>query len=327
MLNLQLKICEIFHRIVFQKRFNKLHSHIRSKYHSRFFDEVIRKNKIDVLFAPTASIEIAHLKTKIPVCYFSDATVNGISDYYDRFANISQRSLKISNEIEQRAISKSTTQVFSSQWAFDSAKIDYGSTNTFLVKMGANIDKDPQEEEIMKQYDSVINLLFVGVDWNRKGGDIVLETIEKLDKNGYDIHLTVIGCIPPVKHSKMDVIPFLDKNKKDDMLKFQKLFKKSHLFFMPTRAECYGIVFCEANAYGLPVITTNTGGVPSVIEDGVNGFMLPLSAGSEDYFKVIGDLISDEKKLKKMAISSREKYLKELNWNHWGKEIKKTQGL
>lgn len=322
MMHLQLKFFEFFHKIIFQKRFNTGHNHIKSKYHSRFFDKVIQQNKIDVLFAPSASIEIAHLKTDIPICYFSDATVSGIVDYYDSFANFSEKSIKISNEIEQKAINKSTTQIFPSKWAFDSAKQDYGAQKPFLVKMGANIDENPQDKDVIKQYDSAINILFVGVDWKRKGGDIVLETIDKLDKKGYNVQLTVIGCVPPQTHHKMNIIPFLNKNLNDEMLKFHELFKKSHLFFMPTRAECFGIVFCEANAYGLPVITTDTGGIPSVIENGVNGFMLPLNAGSEEYFKVISNLISDSAKLRRMAETSREKYLKDLNWKQWGKEMK-----
>ncbi len=323
MMNLQLQVCEKFHKYVFQKRFNIEHNHIKSKYYSRFFHKAIQQNKIDILFAPAASIEIAYLKTDIPICYFSDATVSAIVDYYDSFAIFSKKSIKISNEIEQKAISKSTTQVFPSKWAFDSAKQEYKAQRPFLVKMGANIDNDPQDKDIIKQYDSAVNILFVGVDWKRKGGDIVLETIDKLDKKGYNVKLTVIGCVPPQKHPKMNVIPFLNKNKKDDMLKFQELFKKSHLFFMPTRAECFGIVFCEANAYGLPVITTDTGGVSSVVKNGVNGFILPLNAGSEEYFNVISNLISDSTKLKQMAETSREKYLKELNWKQWGKEMKK----
>lgn len=321
-MKVQLVFCSIMHKLVFRKIFNRTHNNIKSRYHSNFFDKEIKKNKVDVLFAPTASVQIAHLKTKIPICYFSDATFSSIANYYDSFSDFSKRSIKISNEIEQRAINKSAAQVFPSQWALDSAKQDYGAQKSFLVKMGANIDNDPKDEEIIKQYDSAINILFVGVDWKRKGGEIVLETIDKLDKKGYNVKLTVVGCIPPQIHPKMNVIPFLNKNKKDDMLKFQELFKKSHLFFMPTRAECFGIVFCEANAYGLPVITTDTGGVSSVIEDGVNGFMLPLNTESEEYFNVISNLISDSIKLKRMAETSREKYLKELNWKQWGKEMK-----
>ena len=311
------------HDFLFRKgRYNTSHSHLVSYFQAQYFNKKICENDIDVIFAPAASNQIAHIKTKIPICYYSDATVAVLFDLYD-FSGFSSFSIKESNQIEQRAIQKSKTQVFSSKWAFDSAKFDYNATNPFIVKMGANIDVDPPQENItQKTYEPVLKLLFIGVDWKRKGGEIVLETLNKLDEKGYDVHLTVVGCIPPKENPKMTVIPNLNKNIKEEMLVFEDLLKASHLLFLPTRAECYGIAFCEANAFGLPVISTNTGGVSSVIEDGVNGFLLPLSATSEDYCMVIENLINDKDKLKKLAKSSREKYDKELNWHQWGKKIK-----
>ncbi len=322
-MQLELLGSSIFHIIFYQKKFNRLHNHIRSRYHGRFFDHIIKTTNVDVLFAPTASIEIAHLKTDIPICYLSDTTFKLIYNYYDSFGPFSSKSVKISNEIEFLAINKSITQVYPSSWALNSAKEDYYAKNPFLVKLGANIDENPDKEGLIKQYDSDINILFVGVDWKRKGGDIALETIDYLDKKGYKVHLTVCGCIPPLTHPRMTVIPFLDKNKQEDMLKFKSLFYEAHLFFMPTRAECFGIVFCEANAYGLPVITTDTGGTSSVIEDGVNGFILPESATSTAYADLIMKLIDDKELFRKMSNMALEKYGEELNWTRWGKEMKK----
>jgi glycosyltransferase involved in cell wall biosynthesis len=322
-MQLELLVSSITHKVFYQKRFNRLHNHIRSRYHSSFFDEKIKATNIDVLFAPAASVEIAHLKTDIPICYFSDATFKLLYNYYDSLGPFSSKSVKISNEIEFLAINKSITQVYPSSWAINSAKEDYHARHPFLVKLGANIDENPDIEDIIKQYDSDINILFVGVDWKRKGGDIALETIDYLDKKGYKVHLTVCGCIPPRTHPRMTVIPFLDKNKQEDMLKFKSLFYEAHLFFMPTRAECFGVVFCEANAYGLPVITTDTGGTSSVIEDGVNGFILPESATSEAYAHIIMKLIDDKELFRKMSNMALQKYEEELNWTRWGKEMKK----
>jgi len=322
-MQLELLVSSIAHVVFYQKRFNRLHNHIRSRYHSRFFDSKIKTTIVDVLFAPAASVEIAHLKTGIPICYFSDTTFSLIYNYYDTFGPFSSKSVKISNEIEFLAITKSITQVYPSSWALNSAKQDYNAKHPFLVKLGANFDKNPNKEDLIKQYDSDINILFVGVDWKRKGGDIALETIDYLDKKGYKVHLTVCGCTPPQKHPRMTVIPFLDKNKQEDMLKFKNLFHEAHLFFMPTRAECFGVVFCEANAFGLPVITTDTGGTSSVIEDGVNGFILPESATSVAYADLIMKLIDDKELFRKMSNMALQKYEEELNWTRWGKEMKK----
>lgn len=321
LMHVQLQIGGVIHKYLLGGTFNKRHNHIRSRYHARFFDKAIRHHKIDVLYAPAASIQIAHLKTTIPICYYSDATVAVMLDYYENFSHFSKRSKRISNEIEQMAIRKATTQVFSSQWSLNSAINDYGAKHPFLVKMGANIDEAPKIEELIKQYDSTISIVFVGVNWQRKGGDIVLDTIDLLCQEGYDVHLTVMGCVPPKTHPNMTVIPFLNKSKKDELQQFQDILKKAHLFFMPTRADCTPISFCEANAYGLPVITTETGGVPSVIENGVNGFLLPYNAGGPEYAQLIAGLVSDKNKLKELVITSREKYEKELNWGRWGKEM------
>lgn len=323
-LNKTISVFKKIHNLFYPKRrYNTSHSHIVSFFQAQFFNKKIKENELDVIFAPAASNQIAHIRTKIPICYYSDATVAVMLDYYSSFSGFSSFSVKESNQIEQRAIKKSTTQVFSSKWASDSAKRDYNAKNPFIVKMGANIEVAPPEEIITnRMYDSVIKLLFVGVDWKRKGGEIVLETLQKLDRKGYNVHLTVVGCIPPKEHPKMTVIPNLNKNIEKDMLIFNELLLTSHLFFLPTRADCTPIAFCEANAFGLPVISTNTGGVSSVIEEGVNGYLLPLSATSDEYFTLIANLIKDKEKLKSLAKNSREKYNNELNWQQWGKEMK-----
>jgi len=52
------------------------------------------------------------------------------------------------------------------------------------------------------------------------------------------------------------------------------LFKGAHFVFIPSRAEAYGMAFAEANAFGVPAIGTATGGIPSIIRDGFNGYTL-----------------------------------------------------
>jgi glycosyltransferase involved in cell wall biosynthesis len=316
-------LVQLYHKYIYGKRYNSAHSHWVSFFHGRFFQRKLRSKKVDVIFAPAASNQIAHLKTTIPICYYSDATVAVILDYYEAFSGLSKASKRESNQIEQRAIDRSTTQVFSSNWALDSAVNDYKAKKPFMVKMGANIENEPPDSVIMKDYTGPLKLLFIGVDWKRKGGNIVLETLEKLNINGYDVHLTVIGCTLPNCYSNMTVIPNLNKNIEKDRVLLNEIMSRSHILFLPTRADCTPIVICEANAYGLPVISTKTGGVSSVIEDGINGFLLPLSAGSTEYFNVIKNLILEKSKLIELAKSSREKYLTELNWTQWGIEMKK----
>ena len=88
---------------------------------------------------------------------------------------------------------------------------------------------------------------------------------------------------------------------------------------MPTRAECAGIVFCEASAFGVPSITTNTGGVSTNVQDGINGFALPPEATATDYAEKIEELFFDDAAYRQLIKNSRKKFEEELNWEHWGK--------
>ncbi len=318
-----LKLKNFGNKILYKKKYNKAHCKLRSKYYANIISKRIKGKNIDVLFAPVGCVEIAYLETDIPICYLSDTTFNQIKGYYGSFSGISQKSIEEANLIEQRSIDNSHVQVFSSDWAANYAKEYYKAKKPIVIKFGANIDAPPPKQDIVKDYNGNINILFLGVDWERKGGDIVLDTIKKLEKKHHNFHLTVCGCTPPEKHPKMTVIPFLNKNKKEDRTVFNQLLSESHILFVPTRADCTPIVFCEANAYGMPVITTDTGGVTSVIEQGVNGYALPKDAEAEEYAEKISYLLNNVETLKKLSISSRNQFEKELNWDIWGSKMKK----
>ena len=77
-------------------------------------------------------------------------------------------------------------------------------------------------------------------------------------------------------------------------------------------------MFCEASAFGLPLITTNTGGIPTIVEDGVNGYKLPLEATGREFAKKIIEVYSNTALYNKMRISSRNKFDEVLNWDKAG---------
>jgi glycosyltransferase involved in cell wall biosynthesis len=317
-------IINYFNFLLFRKNYNGFHSILISFYYAYKFNKKIKKEQIDIIVAPAASREIALLKIKIPICYLSDTSFNQIRDYYNLYTNFSKLSVIESNFIEKRALRNSAALVYPSEWAsnyvIDFYKVD--PVKVHIVKFGASLDFVPDKKDIFKDFRGPINLLFLGVDWKRKGGDLVFDAFKILLKKDYEVTLTVCGCIPPVSHSKMLVIPFLDKNIEADNKLYSEIMCKSHFLFLPSRAECFGIVFCEAAAFGIPVITTDTGGIASVVEEGINGFLLPLTATSEDYARKIQSLLTTPEKLNEISQLSRTKFENELNWDIWGEKMK-----
>ena len=322
-----IKIFQFFSLYILQRRYDRSHSVLLSKTYANILKRKLQNRNFEAIFAPAGATLIAYLETDIPIFYYSDATANLLIDYY--FFNLSKLSKKELNLIEYNAINKAKSSIFSSLWsAQDAIKTYMADPNKVkVVKMGANIHQPPGNFNIEKKLDSKsCKLLFVGVDWKRKGGDIVLKTLDILTAKGFDAELTVCGCVPPETRKNMIVYPFLNKNKETDFKIFIELFEKSHIFFFPTRAECSGIVLCEAAAYGIPTISTDTGGVSSYIKNNETGYLLPLEAKSEDYAKLIMTLFGDKKLYSKMANQSHNLFQTELNWQVWAKKIYNTIG-
>lgn len=318
----------------------KLLSHLRKnnldskKGSSRYIAEYMRfaskvegqivKTPCDVIFAPVASAELAFLETNIPIIYLSDAT---FSLYFKNYQlNLNQQEFEWAAKEESIAISKASKLIYPSEWAANSAICDYHAeaAKIEVFPFGANLDAPPSANEVLsKKQTSYCRLLFVGKDWHRKGGDIAFQTLLSLSMMGFDAELVVVGCVPPpdVKHDKLMVIPFLNKNVPQQQQHLNEIFLSSHFFIFPTRADCSPIVICEANAFGLPVITTEVGGIPTIVKNAKNGYMLPVSASGDDYANLIVKNFSEQTCYKHLVRSSREEYDMRLNWTKWAESL------
>jgi len=169
-------------------------------------------------------------------------------------------------------------------------------------------------------------LLFLGVDWFRKGGDIALEVTKQLNQAGFSAELTVVGCLPVVDGSLpncVKVLGFINKSTKDGREQLDRLISESHFLILPSTADCTPIVFCEANSFGVPCISTNVGGIPTVIKDGLNGKLFSLDAEIYDYCKYISDIFSNYSQYQCLALSSFNEYQTRLNWSVAGKTVKR----
>ena len=273
----------------------------------------------DVLFAPMQSGVLFYLETTKPIIYFSDATFHLMVDYY--WSNLPNRDILEREMIEWMAVDKATALVYPCHWAAESAVNDYGQPREkiTLAYFGPNLDVDMIEPHKFS-FDGHMDLLFVGVDWKRKGGDIAVAACKWLNDNGVEATLHVVGIkaldqniasLPYVKDHG-----FLDKNKEGDYSKLLSLYNQADCFLLPTLAECTGVSFCEASAFGLPCFTHDTGGVSDYVIDGKNGRLLPLGSFGEDFGRIIKACIEngEMRRMSEVAVNvSREI----LTWDRW----------
>ncbi len=308
-----------------KKTFVYHESHLVAKRYGRVATQKLASQSFDVIVAPAGAPEVAFLETDIPVVLVIDATYALLFDYYPRFSNALRRSVWQMHSIQNRAFQKASRIICASAWAARSAIEDYQADagKVSVVPFGANLEHPPAKELVLQRKKSGrCRLLFLGVDWQRKGGNIAFETLLKLEKLGIHAELVVCGCSPPVSHERMKVIPFLNKNDERQRSQLDALLMASDFLLVPSRQECYGIVFCEACAFGLPIIATHTGGISEIVRDGENGFLLPLSAGGDGYAAIIASIYRDDELYARLVAGSRNEFDARLNWNTWTIAVK-----
>ena len=281
---------------------------------------------IDALLMPVGSTLLPFLKTDIPVIYVSDATLPLITDYYNRYAHFSSPTRRRAVALERAALRRVDLGVFPTRWAADSARDDLGlpQERILVAPFGPNISDPPARDDVLRPREAgPTRLLFCAVEWERKGGPVVLDMMERLRGAGRDVELTIVGVVPPGDGvpAGVTVVPYLDKRDPDEARRFREIFAQADLFVMPTQAECFGMVFCEAAAYATPSLATRTGGVPEVVRDGETGILLPPGADGAAYAAEVAALIDDPDRLQKLRLAVRKDYDDRLNWAAWARDV------
>jgi glycosyltransferase involved in cell wall biosynthesis len=319
-------LCKVVHGFslyVFKKRFDYRHSTPYSKAAGKLFEKKLLKNHYDLIVAPAGIACIAYLRTTIPIVFVGDRIIGNAINYHTILHNLWKWSEQQSTKTEKLGLVKARLNILSSHWAADYAINHYKMPKEkFLVlPFGANLDNIPSEDYVRKNcvITNECKLLLVGTYWKNKGADIAYNTLQILLNKGINASLTIVGCTPEVsiKNNKLTIIPFLNKNTDDGLKKLEELYLSHSFFILPTRFDCTPIVFCEASAFGLPILSSNTGGVAGHIKENVNGFLIEYDDRGEKYADKIIELWKDQKRYLELKKSSRALYDEQLNWDSW----------
>jgi glycosyltransferase involved in cell wall biosynthesis len=152
---------------------------------------------------------------------------------------------------------------------------DFGVPESKVVTIGAGINlKAIPEVREQKDY-STEQILFVGADFDWKGGHQLLEAFRRVHSKRPNATLHIVG---PHHREALGQLGngvvfhgFLDQRDPIQVGILQQLFSDAALFVMPSLYEPFGIAPLEAMAYQVPCILTNCWAFPEMVEPGVNG--------------------------------------------------------
>ncbi|HDH31697.1 MAG TPA: glycosyltransferase family 1 protein [Candidatus Wolfebacteria bacterium] len=184
----------------------------------------------------------------------------------------------------------------------------------FIISNGINIKRFFIQLVSQKK-----NILFVGGSVEYKGLDILIRALPIIIKKYSDIELIIIGEMDKREKTLRQLVGKLDVSSniswqglvsQDKMAGF---YQKAYLTVLPSRLDLFPITALEAMSSGIPLVATNVGGLPEIIEDGVSGLIINKE-DSEELATAIIKLLDDPKKAEEMGKKGREIVEQKFTW-------------
>ena len=156
-----------------------------------------------------------------------------------------------------------------SSWAAESLIQDYGvdSRRVQVLPVGIDVERWRPAEHVNQK---PVRILFVGGDFERKGGTLLLEAFRSLPAGSAELILVTRAALT---HEKGVVV---HNNIQPNSAELLEIYQSSDIFALPSNAEAFGIAAVEASASALPVIATSSGGLPDIVVHQETGFLIPV---------------------------------------------------
>lgn len=262
-----------------------------------------------------------HPKLDVPMyCYF-DATVAQVSrDGGWTYGLRSSSQNQISIEYQKKVFDDCAAIFPRTQYAASSVYEDYDIPKDKITVAGAgsNHNITPQSHT---SYNNK-NILFIGIQFERKGGPLILEAFKKVRKKIPQATLTIIGGELDIDEPGVEIVGRIYKDQDDGLNKILDYYSKASLFCIMSKIEPFGIVVLEAQNSFVPCIVPKRFAFTETVIDGVTGVHL-VDETADGLSKVMVELLNEPVKLERMGKAAHEFVQREWTWDRAAERIEK----
>lgn len=245
--------------------------------------------------------------------YVLDKFKDDSTDYrHGMLKHISKDVLKQRIANEEKLVNKSKGSFIMGQWITDILKKKYPNIQDKFITVGGGLSSDFITPSIKKESNKKI--LFVGKDYLRKGGDLVEEAF-KIVKEKYDSDVELIIAGPEI-NNHIDGVTYTGKINKKELSNY---FNECSVFCMPSRFEAYGLVFLEAQCYGLPIVAVDDYEMHYFVQDGINGYLIN-NYDVEELAEALHKALNNKEMINSVCNNACN-YQKEHSWDVVAKKI------
>jgi len=239
------------------------------------------------------------------VVYYIDATMHqNIEGWVGR--RIGKRIQAEALAREREAYLAARFVVAWSRWCANDVESFYGvpPENVRVISPGAGVDDTYVPEPAFWDGNlSPLRLGFVGVDWERKRGALLLDVASALQRMGYSVEVIVIG--PPASalpsHPALRAVGFVDKSR--ELPRFVELVRSFHFGCLLSRHEPFGVSNLECIRLGIPVVGTAVDGIPETVPAGA-GLLVSVEQTGEEIAEVLAAVLRTPEDYARMRLAA-----------------------
>ena len=178
----------------------------------------------------------------------------------------SPRWIRLEKEIYQKA----RMNLVMSRFIRTSLIEDYECEPDQIAIVGAASNMPEPREPLQNDGYGNKTILFVGIDWARKGGPLLLEAFKKVQAAVPDARLIIAGASPEVAMPNVEVVGRVP------LEEVSRLLQRAAVATLPSFREPQGVIVIEAQLHGLPVVASDIGALPEMVADGRTGKIVPV---------------------------------------------------
>ncbi len=237
----------------------------------------LRQGPFDGIFIAvhSALALFSHVLDQTPCFMTFDVTPKQLHDFGPIYDKAPSRFAAVEKfKHQRRALAYQKCQLLFpwSHWAADSAIHDYNASPERVTVMppGVDLARWTPGDRFTRPAKPICDLLFVGGDFERKGGPELLAWALRSKRRDFRLHLVTREKLGDIGDPRVHVYNGLMPNDPE----LVALYAQADAFVLPTRADCYSLAGIEAFASGLPVILARTGGTGDIVRNGETGFLI-----------------------------------------------------
>lgn len=287
----------------------------------------------DAVFCMGTGVPVyTYVPASVPVFTYLDATKRSWIKAYFGFESLCARSRRQVEEVDRVGLVNNTLSIFSSDWAKSEATRDYGvpAERVAVVPFGANLSEPPTYTQVAGWIEArrrdPLRLLFLGKEWDRKGGPDALALVHALRALGLPATLDIVGCTPVLESADRALARlhgFIDHSAPAGRKQFHTILREAHVLLFLSHAEAYGIALCEAAAFGVPAYASRAGGIPTIVRHGETGWLSDEPFSPEAAAETLAANWRSPDQYRRVALAARADYEARLNWGVAGRSLVK----